>query len=74
VRPYTVRRPRLALGDGAATRVSFFGSRAGVSFRTYVLLTKVTNELPHMVESLTGETNSILNIVLRAGEGGGGKG
>jgi len=25
VRPHTVRRPRLALGDGAATRVSFFG-------------------------------------------------
>jgi len=26
VRPHTVRRPRLALGDGAATRVSFFGT------------------------------------------------
>jgi len=26
VRPHTVRRPRLALGDGAATRVSFVGS------------------------------------------------
>ena len=25
MRPHTVRRPRLALGDGAATRVSFFG-------------------------------------------------
>ena len=25
VRPHTVRRPRLALGDGAATRVGFFG-------------------------------------------------
>ena len=24
MRPHTVRRPRLALGDGAATRVSFF--------------------------------------------------
>ena len=27
VRPHTVRRPRLALGDGAATRVGFFGIR-----------------------------------------------
>jgi len=25
VRPHAVRRPRLALGDGAATRVGFFG-------------------------------------------------
>ena len=25
MRPHTVRRPRLALGDGAATRVGFFG-------------------------------------------------
>jgi len=29
VRPHTVRRPRLALGDGAATRVSFFGTGGG---------------------------------------------
>ena len=27
VRPHTVRRPRLALGDGAATRVKFFEIR-----------------------------------------------
>jgi len=26
VRPHTVRRPRLALNDGAATQVGFFGS------------------------------------------------
>jgi len=26
VRPQNVRRPRLALGDGAATRVGFFGN------------------------------------------------
>jgi len=26
VRPHSVRRPRLALGDGAATRVGFFGT------------------------------------------------
>jgi len=30
VRPHTVRRPRLPLGDGAATRVDFFGERVCV--------------------------------------------
>jgi len=30
VRPHTVRRPRLALGDGAATRVGSFGVKGAL--------------------------------------------
>jgi len=40
VRPHTLRRPRLALGDGAATRVGFF-----VQIHTHIYIDAGTHRL-----------------------------
>jgi len=54
VRPNTVRRPRLALGDGAATRVSESGNHGPCSLSQY------TAELEEKLDAISsGEMGSL---------------
>jgi len=57
VRPYTVRRPRLALGDGAATRVSF--SQISHHIPPYPTISHhIENEISSKIYSRKGRPNA----------------